>query len=213
MGNADRRVETYLAEVHAALAGMPDDKAADIIAELRSHIRDSAEAGGELGEERTLAALEGLGDPRELGETYVTANLVARAEASKSPLLILRTIARFASASVAAFFALLGSIIGYFLAFAVIITAISKPLHPDRAGLWKVGPDAYSLHLGFGPPPTSGTEMLGNWIIPLGLVAGGIMLLLTYGFGPWRMRALKSRSPHFDKLSRRLFDAAHRCLA
>ena len=82
------------------------------------------------------AALAALGSPEELASQYMTDNLLARAEVSRSPVQILRSLFRWASLSVAGFFVLLGSIVGYFLGAAFILVALLKPFHPHTAGLW-----------------------------------------------------------------------------
>jgi hypothetical protein len=122
----------------------------------------------------------------------MTDNLLARAEASRSPVRILGSLFRWASLSVAGFFVLLGSIVGYFLGGAFILCAVLKPFQPATAGLW-VLPDGadditYSLRLGFSSVPVGGREVLGWWIVPLGLVVGGALVISTTLFALWCAR-------------------------
>jgi hypothetical protein len=93
-----------------------------------------------------------------------------------------RSLFRWASLS-GGFFVLLGSMLGYFFGGAFILVALPKPFHPDAAGLWTwrntTGDLNLSLRLGFESGVASGHEVLGRWIIPLGLIAGCGLVILT----------------------------------
>jgi hypothetical protein len=142
------------------------------------------------------AALESLGRPEELAREYVTDELLARAEVSRSPLRILDSLFRWASLSVAGFFVLLGSITGYFLGVVFLLVAALKPFHPETAGLWASrdasGHLALSVHLGFGYAPVGGREVLGWWIVPIGLLAGYLLVILTTRLGLWCARLYRA---------------------
>ena len=194
MANADaaqRKMHDYLQAVRAGLRGVPDAQASEVVEELRSHIRDRSEMNGELTDAAVATALERLGRPEELAAMYVAENIVTRAEKSFSPWLVLKGIVRWAGISSAGVFVFLGSIVGYALAVAFGISALMKPFAPSRVGLWHLNgdPDNFSLVLGLGsgsPPP--GTELLGWWIMPLGLLIGIGLFLLTARFGLWSLR-------------------------
>src|SRR5437016_6003623 len=85
-----------------------------------------------------------------------------------------------------------GSILGYFLGVVFILWAVLKPFHPQTAGLWasrdSTGDLAISLRLGFGTVPVAGKDVLGWWIIPIGLLAGCGLMMLTTGFAVWCAR-------------------------
>ena len=191
-GDAQKKIEAYLGRLRGKLRGMNDGEAREIVEELRSHIVDRAMAGGEVTASGVDAALGALGSPEELANEYMTDSLLARAEASRSPVRILESLFRWASLSVAGFLLLLGSVVGYFLGGAFVLCAALKPLHPATAGLW-VFPDGaddvtYSLRLGFSSAPVGGREVLGWWIVPLGLVVGGGLVMLTTLFALWCAR-------------------------
>ena len=138
------------------------------------------------------AALAALGSPQELANEYLTDNLLARAEASRSPVRILQSLFHWASLSVAGFFVLIGSILGYFLGIVFILVAALKPFHPHTAGLWllpsSAGDFEYSIRLGAGTAPVVGRELLGWWIVPIGLLVGCALLVLTTRFALWCAR-------------------------
>jgi hypothetical protein len=191
-GDAQQRMETYLAELRVRLRGVSDTEVREIVEELRSHILDKARVGGEVTVGAVDAALTALGNPEELASEYMTDNLLARAEVSRSPLQILKSLFRWASLSVAGFFVFLGSVVGYFLGMSLILCALLKPLHPRTAGLWTYpiggGESAISLRLGFDGVPAGGRDLLGWWIVPIGLVAGCALVMLTTQFALWCVR-------------------------
>ncbi len=191
--DAQQKIDAYLAMLRKRLRGMDEKDVREIIEELRSHILDRASVNGEevtaTGVGATLGA---LGSPEQLAGEYLTDNLLAMAEVTRSPVRILEILFRWASLSVAGFFVLLGSIVGYFLGAAFILCALLKPVHPQTAGLWilAAGTDhpTISLRLGFGDAPPGGRELLGWWIVPIGLVMGCGLVMLTTRFGLWCVR-------------------------
>jgi hypothetical protein len=187
-----RRLDAYLGELRGRLRRLPDAEVAEIVDELRSHVRDSDGVGVALTEEAVAAALERLGPPEELAALYVTDSLLVRAERSWSPWLIFTSIFRWATVSVAGFFAFLGVLVGFVLSASFFIAALAKPFFPDRTGLWRVAADSVSLHLGLasGPPP-AGQELLGWWIVPSGLLVGVGGVWLTTRFGRWCIRRFR----------------------
>ncbi len=193
MNNANdpqRIMSSYLQRVRAGLRELPEAEVSDIFQELRSHIRDRAEEAGELTATGVTAALKSLGRPGEVASLYLTENLIARAESSRSPWLFLRSIFRWATLSMEGFVVCLGSLFGYYLSAVFLYCGMIKLFHPERVGLWmlKKGPYAYSFHLGLQRPSTQEREILGWWIIPIGLVAGVGLIRLTIRFGLWSIR-------------------------
>jgi hypothetical protein len=185
------------------LRGMKDDEVREIVAELRSHIMDKAASAGEAGREITAVGVDGalaaLGSPEELASQYLTDNLLARAEVSRSPVQILKSLFRWASLSVAGFFVLLGSIGGYFFGVVLMLVAVAKLFHPQTAGLWTYldsnGDLALSFRLGFGSVPGGSRDVLGWWIVPIGWLAGcGLVMLTTY-VAVWFVRQYRKSRP------------------
>lgn len=201
--DAQQKIDAYLNRMRNRLRGLSGQATGEILAELRSHIPVKAVAGGEMTAASVEGALAALGSPEELASEYVTDELLARAEVSRSPIHILNSLFRWASLSVAGFFVLLGSIVGYFLGAAFILVPALKPFHPETAGLW-VSQDAtgdlvYSLHMGFGSAHSGGREVLGWWIVPIGILVGCGLVILTTPAALWcvqqyrRSRAMPSR--------------------
>lgn len=183
-----QRIESYLTEVRAGLRGIPNAQALEIVEELRSHILDRAATQGAVTETAVAAALERLGRPKEVAAMYVAENIVTRAEKSFSPWLVLKGLFRWAGISAAGVFVFFTSMTGYLIAVSFAISAMMKPFAPDRVGLW-VSEDNYSLVvLGFVDTPHTGQELLGWWLIPVGLCVGIGLFLLTSQFGLWSLR-------------------------
>jgi hypothetical protein len=189
--DTQQQIESYLRRLRHGLRGMNGSEADDIVAELRSHIVEKSAAEGA----RVEAILAALGSPERLANEYLTDDLLARAEVSRSPWRVLEGLFRWGSLSVAGFFALLAAITGYFFGGAFLLCALLKPFHPQSAGLWAfhtgAGDVEYSLHLGFANPPDGGRELLGWWIIPIGLALGGGFVLLTSYFALWFARRFR----------------------
>ena len=197
--DAQQKIEAYLGRLRQRLRGMNEDDLRDIVEEIRSHITDKASAGGVVTAAAVDSAIARLGTPEELASQYTTDDLLARAEVSRSPLRILEGLFRWASLSVAGFFVLMGSLLGYFLGATLVLSALLKTIHPRTAGLWLLpsGPDDYelSLRMGFGTVPVGGRELLGWWIVPAGLFFGCGLLVLTTRVALWCVRQYrKSRA-------------------
>jgi hypothetical protein len=191
-GDVKQKIEAYLSTLRGRLRGASDAEVREIAEELRSHIIDKVAASGEVTAAGVDAALAALGSPEELANEYMTDNLLARAEASRSPLRIMESLFRWASLSVAGFFVLVGSMVGYYLGTVFLLVAALKPFHPQTAGLWllrgSAGDSEISLRLGFGSVPAGGMDILGWWIVPIGLLAGCAVVMLTTRFALWCAR-------------------------
>ena len=193
MDDGARTLEVYLAELRTRLRRLPEADVSEIVAELRSHVRDSA--GDAMDEGEVAAALARLGSPGELASLYATDRLLERAGRDPSPWLLLWSLVRRATVSVAGGVALLSVIAGYLVAAGFFVAAIAKQFAPDRVGLWWLHGDEISLHLGLvAAPPPPDQELLGFWIVPLGLSLGALALWSTARFGRWAVTRLR-RTP------------------
>ena len=182
----DARVEAYLRTVRMRLRGFPPGGVQEIVEELRSHIIDKTAQTNDVDE--VLAA---LGDPAELAGRYIAGDALARAETSRTPAGVLDGLFRWATLSIAGFFVLVVSIAGYFVGAALLLCALVKPFRPETAGLWRSASAAdvsVSLRMGFGSPPAGAHDVLGFWIVPIGLIGGAAIITLTTRFALWCMR-------------------------
>jgi hypothetical protein len=191
-------IEIYLLQVRNKLRGLSTTQASEIIAELRSHILDSVSATNEvITDAAKREALHRLGPPETLAAMYLTENLMAKAETSRSPWLVMRTLFRLAIKSVWALAAFLLSFFGYGSATAFLVCAIAKPFYPDHVGFWWDTQSHMPTGLGFIWPAPSDRELLGWWIIPLCLVISPVLFVVTTRFARWNIRQIRRsrRSP------------------
>jgi hypothetical protein len=189
-------LDAYLTQVQRHVRGLPDAEVREIVAELRAHVLDKVE--GRVSPVAVEAAIAELGSPREIARVNITERIVARAEARRTPFSVLGGVVRLAGLSVYGLFAFLVSILGYGSAFAFLVTAAVKPFAWDHAGLWitRKAPDNYiaSWHLGLTDNPRLGHEILGGWIIPIGIVAGLLAAWLTWRFDIFSLRLMGRRA-------------------
>jgi len=183
-----QKIELYLRQVRSGLRNLPEPQVADILQELRSHILERAQSGGALSDTVTDATLQALGRPLEVASLYVAENVMARAESSRSPWMVLRGVFLWAMLSLKGFLVLTVCLIGYLFGAAFFIAALAKPFNPHAVGLWMIGPDSYSLALGMTDSARHGRELLGWFLIPVGCSLGGGTILLTTHFGLWCIR-------------------------
>jgi hypothetical protein len=179
---AEREIEAYLRRLRAALATLPGEQADDIVREIRSHLMESGQGEAGLDAPRVAAALTRLGDPRALAGAYVMDHLALRAQHSRSPILLLRLVTLWARRSLEGVAALTVAFIGYGIALVALGCAFFKPFMPSRIGLWmwEITPGDPSFQLGrVSVPPADARELLGWYIVPFGLVIGGLALVAT----------------------------------
>jgi hypothetical protein len=179
---AERMLEEYLAEVRDGLGSLPGGMSQEIVEELRSHVYERAGPGGNLTEEGTAAALERLGPARTLAAGYVRECGISGSESGSPRPKAGRRVLDGILVGPAGLFVIAGSILCYGLALVLAFSALTKLYAPDRAGLWHAG-DEWSLHLGLAAGQPAGTEVLGWWIVPMGLVTGVSLAWLTARVG------------------------------
>ena len=188
-------IDGCLAEVRRGLRGLSAGETADILEELRSHIVDRARETGAVTPASIAGAVAGLGDLKELASAYAAGRIAAPVEERRSPWWMLGAAFRLARLSVWGFFVFIASLIGYGVGASLVATALIKPFAPRHAGLWMSGHgDTFSLNLGVMGSPATGQELLGWWIIPIGVVLGGLLLWLTWRFNRAALRGVRKRS-------------------
>jgi len=176
------QLERYLQAVAGHLTSLADEDRLEIIRELRSHVLDSV--NGDLSQEALKSALAKLGLPRNVAQINLRMR-VARAEIkNRTPWYAARAVARLAFLGGEGLWVFILSSIGYAFAGCWLLTALAKPFAPDRVGLWLI-PDArgdLSLSLGRHGAGALGHDVLGWWIIPLGLVIASACGVAMYRY-------------------------------
>ena len=188
----EQKIEAYLAKLRGQLRGMNEHEIHEIIRELRAHIEDKTAIRGGATASTVDSTLDALGSPEALSNQYLTVAFLSRAEINRSPVRILQGLFRWASWSIAGLLVMAASIIGYVLGGALMLSALLKLFHPHTAGLWAYPTTAddlqLSLRMGFGSPPIGSRDVLGWWILPVGLLTGCGLVALTTRFALWCAR-------------------------
>lgn len=93
--------------------------------------------------------------------------------------LLLRATLRVATKGVFGTLVFFLSVFGYAFGVGFVLVALAKAIVPSHTGAWvQDGRLIAAGALEYGIPPQA-HEVLGMWIIPLGLVLGSLTLLLT----------------------------------
>lgn len=75
------------------------------------------------------------------------------------------------------------------------MVALVKPIFPRHTGMWIGGPDGFTMGLQFFPPGPPAHEVLGQMIIPICLIIGAAVVLLTAGIvASFSARRVSSRT-------------------
>lgn len=172
--NAEDRISTYLKHLNRALGALPEPDRSEIVAETRSHLRDRL-AGGESELDRALSA---FGAPEDYARQFIEDYKLSRALASGRAAPLYAEVLARAGRSILGFAgtALFG--LAYLAAFCFLLVAAIKPLFPDRVGVW-VGENVLGLGVVDAATAKEAQELLGYWVIPLGLVCGIALYVLT----------------------------------
>jgi uncharacterized membrane protein len=186
-----RQVDAYLKRLRDALGELPASEASDIVREIQGHIIERIESMNSIDEDGLTAILDALGNPEAIASLYESRAMVARARTSRSPLLILRTTLRWAGRSVAGLAMCLFAVFGYVNGLSCLVGAAMKILHPDRVGLW-IGPNTWNLSLGYLTAAERvrdhAHEILGGSFIPIMLIVGPIILIVTTVLVGWTLQ-------------------------
>jgi uncharacterized membrane protein len=172
----DKQMENYLATLRLQLAPLTLGEREEIVMEIVAHVRDSAEQSGASVE----SVLTRLGPAEELAAQYRDGLLIRRASRSFSPIVLLRATLRLATRSVAWIFVFFLGVFGYAFGAGFVIIAFAKMIVPSHAGAWvQDGRLSRTSELLYTACRRHAHEVLGLWIIPIGLTAGSLTLLLT----------------------------------
>ena len=186
-----KRIDSYLAELRRCLGELPPEEVHDILQEIRGHILERAESSGELTEERLVAILKALGPPEEIAPLYQVDSVVAKARASLSPRLVMRGIQRWSAFSAWGFVLFVLGVVGYATGFSLMLSAIAKVISPHEVGAWLHGG---SFSIGTTSDPGA-REILGWWLVPLGLSVGALVVFGTTRLLRWTLRFARIRRP------------------
>lgn len=174
----EQQVEQYLSSLRTHLGAMTPTEREEILREIQAHIRDSAEEPGSS----LAVVLARLGPADELAVEYQDGLLIRQASRSLSPISLMRATFRIATKGVLGTLAFVCGFLGYLTGFAVVLTALIKPIFPERTGLWTNGSAEHLRFLAgtvYPTPQPPMHEILGWRYIPIALTVGALLLVLT----------------------------------
>jgi hypothetical protein len=182
---AYEEIERYLARICSSADGVPLTKLHDWLRELRSHIVEHARMSGGVSRVSVLEALTALGSPRDLALEFrrsIDENAsIESPEAQEAQSLLMQqpSLALPLLGLIAVAIALCLAISSSF-----ILCAVLKPFDPRGVGLW-VGPASISLLVGAPPQPSDVHEILGWWMIPVGLSIATLGFYVMLRLAQW----------------------------
>ena len=168
--NATRIWRDYFERVGRNIRGLKVDQRKELLMELQGHLYESYENGSADNEvENLLNAIESLGAPEDYLKPMITRELIEHGNRSFSPIAIIKGLYfnLFENLRTAAISITLG--VGYLVATVFTVLAILKLFYPRQVGYF-VGADG-EIAFGFMIDPAGMREILGYWIVPLGLGA------------------------------------------
>ncbi len=171
------QIETYLSALRNHLAPIALADREDILREISAHIRDSVESGSTID-----AVLARLGPPKELAAQYRDGALIRAASRSISPVTLLRATLRLATKGTVGILVFFCGLTGYTIGVSLLLMGLLKPFIPASVGMWTSKTTAVwqsngpTLGIQTNHPPH---EILGWWAIPVGLIGGAVVLVLT----------------------------------
>ena len=169
----------YMHQVEGFCGSLGSRQKADILAELKTHLLESyirLDDGDE--ETRLSAAIEKLGEPEDFVPLWVEERLLDGAQPGSTTRNLYHLLRRNALTGVQQFAFSIVVGLGYLLSFYFFIMAVLKVFFPVNVGLY-LSPagipflgyvDAYEFR-----------EVLGYWLIPIGLVMAVTLQLFLNG--------------------------------
>jgi uncharacterized membrane protein len=187
-----QRIDAYLMQLRRSLGELPPDEVTEILQEIRGHILERTEASGELTDERLVAILKALGSPDEIAPLYQADALLAKARSSLSPRVVMRGVHRWSTISAWGLALFVLGIVGYATGAALCLAGVLKIFAPSQIGAW-VGPHAI-FNIGVNNDPAA-RDVLGWWLVPVGLVGGPAIVIATTRALRWALRFARIRRP------------------
>jgi hypothetical protein len=178
---------------------LPPAVVADAVREVETHILDRLEQMPPNLDERATVeqVLAELGPPLRVAQAYSMELTVDGAVTTGRLGAIARGLSHLAASTIVGFFASIGLFCGYAIGASFLAIAILKPIFPQNVGFAFRNGALSGFGAEFGLDPTR--EIRGGyWIIPLSLIMGGIILILTQTLarrllGWWRRRLADRR--------------------
>ncbi len=188
----NKQIDSYMARLQRAMAGVRDMDRADIMAEIRAHLDTRADQG------RLDEAITELGSPEACASAFLDELRLQAAFSDGGPAKTLSTLIAMASRRTLAATGLFVSGIFFLLAIGFVITALAEIVSPEMAGLWiNDGHDSFSVVIGVmdDKGAVRSGEILGRWLIPVAMALAVLSLILGQKIGRVFLKMLMQKKP------------------
>ena len=192
---SQKAIDSYLMALRKQLRLLRPEDANDIVEEIHAHILDKS--AGASAEGVVSATLGALGTPEELAARYRTDELLKRAQSTRSPVVSLYSIARWATLSLIGLVTFVVSLAGYAVGALLVVVGLFKLFYPRNGGIFfdpKPGGHGMDGNAGFSFVGGGGTwthpghEIFRLWLAPFCLIVGALLVFLTFRLGTWCIR-------------------------
>ena len=176
------RVRGYLYVLERSLRSfLSPAQVEDALRELESHIADRVADAQPVPDEKTALEriLTHLGTPLTVARAYSAEMTAEEAVVSGRFVAVARSLLYFGAAGVKGFFIAILLFVGYTVGLAIAALAPLKLIAPANVGLILVNGIPVALGAVF-PIPDDAVVVGGYWLVPVMLVVGGGILLLTH---------------------------------
>jgi hypothetical protein len=193
-GESRLRGYLYVFERTMRSSSVSGEITAEALREVESHIRERVAGLDPSAPERE--ALEGilvqLGPPAQVAQAYSLELVMDEAAATGRLAAVGRALVQLAATGVVGFLAAVALFVGYVTGGAFLALAILQPIFPSNVGLWVRNGVPRSFGAQF--PPPEGMELVGGyWIIPVVLIIGLAVLLVTHSAARRFIAAMRLR--------------------
>jgi hypothetical protein len=169
--------EQYFRRVNRFSRTLDPDHQKELKLEIQDHLYESfGHEEGESEAERLLGAIDKIGDPEEYIRPMVADRLLMSASRSLNPKSIFKGLYYNLFGGIKYFFVSLFYTMGYLTCFILWLMALAKPFVPDYVGLFVYQSGSFGFGL-IGGPTAGREELLGYWIIPIGVTLGLLIYL------------------------------------
>jgi uncharacterized membrane protein len=164
-------IERYFSELNSSMKAFSPAEREEFLRELRAHVLDRL-PNADPSKEQCREVLVALGTPQEIARQYRLEFVLGRAAKSKSPAVLFRGALLWAVSGLQGFVVFMVALFGYGITVAFFVGAVLKPFFPDHIGLY-VGKQG--VNIAYLPNP-HGPDVLGNFFIPVALIAGVLLM-------------------------------------
>jgi hypothetical protein len=166
-------LDQYLDRLDSALTGVPPHERNDILREMRSHVIERTRRAPFPDVEQVLSE---LGPPAAYARQFLPETELV----PTTSRAVLPQVAQLVGGGWRTLPLLLVVLTSYAVGIVAFAIALWKLIEPDGTGLWinELGSGRRSISLMISDPRQEGREVLGYWLVPIGM---GIAVLVHLG--------------------------------